>query len=135
MRSGVQGYLLKDVEPQVLFESLRNVLHAEASISLRMAAKLLGGFARQGRGAKEVAQPSDTLTQREKAILELIAGGKSNKEVATALGLSENTVKLHLKNLLGKLHLENRVQAAAYALRERLVSIPKRDAPSTAAPS
>ena len=131
VKSGAQGYLLKDMEPQVLFETLRGVARAEASISPRMTAKLLGEFARQARGASEGHPSSPTLSEREKSLLALIAEGKSNKEVAAALGLAENTVKSHLKNLLAKLHLENRVQAAAFALQEGLAPSPKGGVPTS----
>jgi DNA-binding NarL/FixJ family response regulator len=85
-----------------------------------MAAKLMGEFSRQANRARSGADRSTELSPRETGVLELVAQGKSNKEIAAALDIAENTVKNHLKNILEKLHLENRVQAATYALRAGL---------------
>ncbi|MFB3817804.1 MAG: response regulator [Candidatus Methylomirabilales bacterium] len=126
VKSGAQGYLLKKIEPQALFGTLRGVMQGEAPISRMMAGKILGEFSRL---AKEPAAPAKgaSLTPREHEVLELITQGKSNKEIASALSMAENTVKNHLKNILEKLHLENRVQAATFALRQGLVGKPRRD--------
>jgi DNA-binding NarL/FixJ family response regulator len=121
VRAGAQGYLLKRIEPQALFETLRGVVRGEASISRLMAARLLGEFSRQSRQAASPANGQAELTSREEEVLGFVAQGKSNKEIATALAIAENTVKNHLKNILEKLHLENRVQAATFALREGLL--------------
>ncbi len=88
-----------------------------------MAARLLDEFARQSRKATPAA-PVAELSAREKEVLEHVTRGRSNKEIAAALVISENTVKNHLKNILEKLHLENRVQAATFALRQGLVEKP-----------
>ena len=125
IKSGAQGYLLKKIEPQTLFQTLRGVLEGEAPLSRVMATKLLAEFARQRRAASEPRTPTATLTEREKEVLGLLAAGKTNKEIAGALGIAENTVKNHLKNILEKLHLENRVQAATFALRQELDPRPK----------
>jgi len=124
IKSGAQGYLLKKIEPQTLFQTLRGVLEGEAPLSRVMATKLLAEFARQRRAASEPRTPTATLTEREKEVLGLLAAGKTNKEIAGALAIAENTVKNHLKNILEKLHLENRVQAATFALREGLLNKP-----------
>jgi DNA-binding NarL/FixJ family response regulator len=126
VKSGAQGYLLKKIEPQALFGTLRGVMQGEAPISRMMAGKLLREFSRL---AKEPAEPAKAagLTRREQEVLELIAQGKSNKEIGAALSMAENTVKNHLKNILEKLHLENRVQAATFALRQGLVGKSRRD--------
>jgi DNA-binding NarL/FixJ family response regulator len=123
VRCGAQGYLLKKIEPQALFANLRGVVRGEASISRLMAGKLLGEFNRQ---ANRPAAPGgrSELSPREKEILGHVAQGKSNKEIATNLAIAENTVKNHLKNILEKLHLGNRVQAATFALREGFASEP-----------
>jgi two-component system nitrate/nitrite response regulator NarL len=126
IKSGAQGYLLKKIEPQALFQTLRGVLEGEAPLSRVMATKLLAEFARQRRATSEPRTPTATLTEREKEVLGLLAAGKTNKEIAGALGIAENTVKNHLKNILEKLHLENRVQAATFALREGLLNKPPR---------
>jgi len=124
IRNGAQGYLLKRIEPRALFSTLRGVGDGEAPISRTMATKLLAEFARQSTRQAVAPNPFATLTPREKEVLGLIALGKSNKEIATALAIAENTVKNHLKNILEKLHLENRVQAATYAIREGLADAP-----------
>jgi len=119
VKSGAQGYILKNIEPQALFGTLRGVVRGEAPVSRSMAAQLLAEFARQARQPAP-AIPSSGLTARELEVLEHVARGRSNKEIAAALAITENTVKNHLKNILEKLHLENRVQAATYALRQGL---------------
>ena len=121
IKSGAQGYLLKKIEPQELFAMLKGVVQGDAPISRAMAAKILGEFAHQARRTAEPSSPAANLSPREKEVLDLVTQGKSNKEIAAALAIAENTVKNHLKNILEKLHLENRVQAATYALREGLV--------------
>lgn len=127
IKSGAQGYLLKKIEPQDLFEMIRGVFQGEAPISGAMAAKILGEFAKQRSvGVPEQKSPQDSLTQREREVLGLLSQGATNKEIAGSLFISENTVKNHLKNILEKLHLENRVQAAVFALRQGLVP-PDRD--------
>lgn len=124
IKSGAQGYLLKNVEPQDLVEMLRGVFRGEAPISRGMATKILVEFARQVQGADTSAGPTARLTGREREVLGLVASGSTNKDIAAALGISPSTVKNHLQNILEKLHLENRVQAAAFALREGLVPPP-----------
>ena len=122
VRCGAQGYLLKKIEPKALFDTLRGVMRGEASISRMMAAKLMGELRRDG------TDRAPELSPRETEVLKLVAQGQSNKEIATALEIAENTVKNHLKNILEKLHLENRVQAATFALRQGLVhKAPKKD--------
>jgi DNA-binding NarL/FixJ family response regulator len=123
VKSGAQGYLLKNIEPQALYGTLRGVVRGEAPVSRVMAGRLLEEFARQSR-VPALASPAAGLTVREREVLELVSQGKSNKEIAAALDIAENTAKNHLKNILEKLHLENRVQAATFALREGLVPRP-----------
>ena len=120
IKSGAQGYLLKNVQPHALLSTLSGVVRGEASIPGAMAARLLEDLARDSRPATPPVTPSPRLTQREQEVLSLVAQGKSNKEIAVALDIAENTVKNHLKNILEKLHLENRVQAATFALRQEL---------------
>ncbi len=131
IKSGAQGYLLKKIEPQALYGTLRGVVQGEAPMSRVMAARLLEEFARQSRPAAAAASatpagPAATaaLTARESEVLEQVARGRSNKEIAGTLAIAENTVKNHLKNILEKLHLENRVQAATFALRQGLGAPP-----------
>jgi DNA-binding NarL/FixJ family response regulator len=122
VKSGAQGYLLKTVEPEDLFEALRGVVRGEAPMSSGLAAKLLREFARRVQRPPEPVSPRTKLGPREQEILALVADGKSNRDIATALALAENTVKSHVKSILEKLHLENRVQAAVFAVREDLVA-------------
>ena len=126
VKSGAQGYLLKNIEPQALYGTLRGVVRGEAPVSRVMAGRLLEEFARQHREPDPL--PAAELTVREREVLEHVAHGRSNKEIAASLAIAENTVKNHLKNILEKLHLENRVQAATYAHREGLVKRPPEDA-------
>jgi DNA-binding NarL/FixJ family response regulator len=120
IKGGAQGYLLKRIQPQALFGTLRGVIQGEAPMSRVMAARLLAEFARQARPDAAGPARAAALSAREREVLEQLAKGRSNKEIASALGIAENTVKNHLKNILEKLHLENRVQAAMYAVRQGL---------------
>jgi len=120
IKSGADGYLLKKMRAQEFLEMLRGVSRGEAPISRAMAAKILAEFSRQA--SREAASaPGVQLTPRERDVLELLTKGATNKEIAALLGISENTVKNRLKSILAKLHLENRVQAVAYALQKGLV--------------
>ena len=124
IKNGAQGYILKKIEPRALFETLRGVVQGEAPISRVMASRILGEFRRQANHPASQGDRSQELTSREKEVLGLVSEGKSNKEIAAALSIAENTVKNHLKNILEKLHLENRVQAATYSLRKGLIPKP-----------
>jgi DNA-binding NarL/FixJ family response regulator len=118
IRGGAQGYLLKTTAPEALYESLRGVVRGEPAISGALAARIL-----QHVGARPAtpARGDERLTPREQDVLEALASGLTNKEIAGRLSIAENTVKNHLKSILAKLHLENRVQAATAALRRGLV--------------
>jgi DNA-binding NarL/FixJ family response regulator len=96
---------------------LRGVFEGEAPISRSTASKILKEFAAQGR-RKSATEQEEELSAREKDVLQLLASGLTNKEIGNKLAIAENTVKNHLKNILAKLHLENRVQAATFALRK-----------------
>ncbi|MFQ5804352.1 MAG: response regulator [Candidatus Methylomirabilales bacterium] len=119
IQSGAQGYLLKKIEPGELFEMLRGVVKGEAPLSRATATKILNEFARQVKQGRE-EDPGEQLSPREREVLELLTKGSTNKEIAAALCISDNTVKNHLRNILDKLHLQNRVQAAAFALQKAL---------------
>ena len=114
VRAGAQGYLLKHVRPEELVEQLHGLARGEAAISRRMAMQILEEFSRLERQA-EILEPTGGLSAREVEILELVAARMTNKEIAASLSISENTVKNHLKNILAKLQLGSRRQAAAYA--------------------
>jgi DNA-binding NarL/FixJ family response regulator len=117
VQTGAWKYLLQTLEPQALFAGLRAVMHGETPVAPTMVGKLLGEFSRMARTS--TPRP---LAPRERAVLALLTQGKSNKEIAGALSMAENTVKNHLKSILEKLDLENRVQAAIFALRHGLVA-------------
>ena len=119
IKSGAQGYLLKKLKATVLFDLLDGVAAGEAPIAPKMATKMLQEFSRGSPGGK-VGEPRKNLSERELEVLRLVAQGKSNKEIAGDLVISESTVKYHLRNVLDKLHLDNRAQAAAYAARKGL---------------
>lgn len=129
IRYGVHGYLLKDLRPDQLYDMLRAVMRNEAPVSPALAGRLLaelrdGAASRRGSAA---AQPEPLITRRELEILKLVAEGLSNKEIGRKLVITEGTVKNHVHNALEKLHLENRIQAAAYVVRRGLGRSPARD--------
>ena len=116
IKSGAQGYLLKNLKSEVFFDLISGVRSGEAPISPRMASKMLAEFL-QGQARATAAERKSRLSAREMEVLDLVAQGKTNKDIAASLILSESTVKYHLRNILDKLHLDNRAQAAAYAAR------------------
>ncbi|MFQ5989644.1 MAG: response regulator [Candidatus Methylomirabilales bacterium] len=120
IKAGAHGYLNKKIEPEEFLRVLRGVFRGEAPVSGFTATKILDEFARVARLDPERAHAQGKLSPREREVLELLTSGATNKEIASSLGIAENTVKNHLKNILEKLHLENRVQAAAFALRKGL---------------
>lgn len=124
LRNGAHGYLLKDLRPEQLHDMIRSVMRNETPISPAVAGRLLREI-RDG-GARKVSTPTQeevrSVTPRELEILRLVAEGLSNKEVAKRLVITEGTVKNHVHNALEKLHLENRIQAAAYVIRQGLGS-------------
>ena len=122
VKSGAQGYLQKDLEADRFFALLEGVTRGEPALTPALARKLLGAFARP---APEAASPTG-LTEREQDVLELLVQGiTSNRELARRLYVSENTIKYHLRNILDKLHVENRAQAIAYAHRHGLAGHPE----------
>lgn len=120
LKNGAQGYLLKKMDPEDLFAQLNGLARGEAPLSRLLASKILREFS---RAPVREPEPDRELTAREQQVLQLVALGSTNREIAEKLVVSENTVKNHLRNILAKLHLENRVQAAAYALREGLAPL------------
>lgn len=122
IKSGAKGYLLKDMEPQQLFDMLGGLIEGESPISGIMASKILKEFKQPAEDKDQTtASKTDELTNREIEVLEQVIEGSTNKEIAKELYITENTVKIHLRNILDKLHVNNRVQAAVYAVREGLV--------------
>ncbi|MGZ4122900.1 MAG: response regulator [Tumebacillaceae bacterium] len=114
---GAQGYLLKNLEPDDWLSYLHALLDENAEIPREMAGRMLPQF-RSQNGPQETAP--DVLTPREREILAYVATGVTNRHIAERLVIAENTVKNHIKNLLDKLSLDNRVQLAAYAVRHGL---------------
>jgi NarL family two-component system response regulator LiaR len=117
VRAGAAGYLLKDVQPAELVRAIRMVDHGEALLHPAVAARMLDEIAGHGQQADRHA----LLTARELEVLALLARGRANKAIAFDLGVAEKTVKTHVGNILGKLGLADRTQAALYAVREGLV--------------
>lgn len=121
IKSGAQGYLLKNLESGQFFGLLEGVARGEPALTPALARKLLREFARPSTHDRADRQP-DALTEREREVLELLVQGvTSNRDLAERLVVSENTVKYHLRNILDKLHVQNRAQVVAYALRHGLV--------------
>lgn len=119
IKSGALGYLLKDAPPEQLIQAIHDVYQGKSSLHPTIARKLI----------QELQQPSPLpptakpLTRREVSVLRLIAQGLTNQEIADKLSLAEGTVRFHISNILSKLHLANRTQAALYALQEGLSSL------------
>ncbi len=119
IKSGAQGYLLKNLESGEFFALLEGVAQGEPALTPSLARKLLREFARPSQAGKP--SDPDALTEREQEVLDLLVQGvTSNRRLADRLGVSENTVKFHVRNILDKLHLHNRAQVVSFALRNRL---------------
>jgi DNA-binding NarL/FixJ family response regulator len=115
LKAGARGYLLKNAEAQQVLEAIHRVAAGEAILPPALAARVLDEFVTPTAKA-------EPLTERETAVLRLVAQGLGNKEIAARLSLSENTVKTHMRHILEKLHLRSRAEAAAYAARAGLAS-------------
>ncbi|MFY9578095.1 MAG: response regulator transcription factor [Gaiellaceae bacterium] len=114
IRAGAAGYLLKNAEPQELARAIRAAHAGEALIDPTVAARLV-----ERLGDERAGDSYENLTAREREVLDLIARGFSNKRIALELGIAEKTVKTHVGNLLGKIGVADRTQAALYATRHR----------------
>ena len=124
IKSGAQGYLLKDLEAQQLFEMLEGLRRGNPPLSGQIAAKIIEELTSPASTAEADTPEVEPLTERELDVLRLLVDGLSNKEIAQALTVTENTVKTHLTNILAKLHVRNRIQAAVYAATHGLVDPP-----------
>jgi two-component system nitrate/nitrite response regulator NarL len=120
IRAGARGYLLKNMDAAEVIYAIQRVYAGEAMIAPAMAVKLLKEFATTP--ARAPTPEEEDLTEREREVLQLVARGLSNKEIATHLALSPHTVKAHLRTILDKLHLRSRAQAAAWAAQRGLNS-------------
>jgi two-component system nitrate/nitrite response regulator NarL len=112
LRSGALGYLLKNIDSEFLVASIRRAAEGESVISPEMTGKLV----REVRTGGGLLPPEHALSPREREILQHLARGSSNKEIARALGVAESTVKIHVQHILRKLDLTSRVQAAVWAI-------------------
>jgi NarL family two-component system response regulator LiaR len=119
IKAGALGYLLKNTTPERLLSAIRDVHQGKPSMSSDIAKKLMVELQR----ASDLPPTEEPLTEREMDVLRLVAQGLSNQEIAQALVLGEGTVRTHVSNILAKLHLANRTQAALYALREGLAPL------------
>ena len=119
IRAGAQGYLLKDIPPIELVQAVREAYLGKVQLHPEVAKKLMSAVAaKDSLPANRAATESENgLTEREQEVLQLIADGKNNRDIAAKLVISEKTVKTHVSNILSKLHLDDRTQAAIYALR------------------
>lgn len=118
VRAGAISYLLKDVEPEELAAAIRKAAQGEAVLDSRVASRIVQEL--QGLRQDDV-NPFTELSEREFEVLRLIAAGKSNAEIAQSLVIGESTVKTHISNILRKLHLDDRTQAAVYAWQQGIV--------------
>jgi DNA-binding NarL/FixJ family response regulator len=124
IKAGANGYLLKEISIDEIGDAVRSIHGGQSLISPSMASKLLDEFAamvRQEQVKEDV--PTPRLTPREMEVLQHVAQGMNNREIAGALFISENTVKNHVRNILEKLHLHSRMEAVVYAVREKLLEI------------
>jgi len=121
VRAGATGYLLKEVSIEELPEAVRAVARGHSLISPTMASRLLSEFNALSRRVEEERGNVPRLSDRELEVLRLVARGLSNRDIATELVIAENTVKNHVRNILEKLQLRSRMEAAMYAVREKLV--------------
>jgi len=122
LKSGARGYLLKNIDADYLVDAIRRAARGEAVMSPQMTSKLVRGL--QAGGAEVVlpqAAVKDKVSPREREVLALLARGASNKEMARELQLAESTIKIHVQNILRKLNLTSRVQAAVYAVEHGIV--------------
>ena len=120
IKAGALGYLLKDSSPQELLQAIRDVYQGKSSLHPNIALKLIQEL---NRPAQDLPPTEEPLTERELEVLRLVAQGLPNQEISEILVISERTVGTHVSNILGKLHLANRTQAALYALRRGLAAL------------
>lgn len=118
IKAGAQGFIHKDLQSEELFSLLDAAMRGEPALTPKLASRVLAEFA----GSKKPASDPDQLTEREREVLQLMVEGvTSNRKLSRALGVSENTVKFHVRNILDKLRLHSRAEAVGYALRKGIV--------------
>ncbi len=124
IKAGASGYLLKEIPIEEVADAIRSVWAGQSRISPSMASKLLSEFSAMAKGGDDRPQvPTPKLTDREMEVLQLVAKGMNNRDIAKQLYISENTVKNHIRNILEKLHLHSRMEAVVYAVREKMIEI------------
>lgn len=123
IRNGADGYLLKNLKPERLFEMLEGMRQGESPISESLTTRVLGELRQRENSDNGASAKKDGLTERDLQVLECVVRGETNRAIAQTLCISENTVKLHLHNILSRLHVENRTEAAMTAVRDGLVSV------------
>ena len=123
IKFGAKGYILKNTEPEELIHAIFHIAQGGVIVSPLMATKLLTEFQDLTAGVerKSAEEAESNLSPREEEVLQQLSQGATNKEIGDSLFISENTVKTHLRNIMDKLHLANRSQAAAYAVKRGLV--------------
>lgn len=121
LRAGARGYLLKNIDTEFLIDAVRRAARGEAVMSPQMTSKLVEGLQDGARRASAATAAEHPISPREREILVCLARGASNKEIARDLDLAESTVKIHVQNILRKLNLTSRVQAAVYAVEHGIV--------------
>jgi DNA-binding NarL/FixJ family response regulator len=121
LKNGAQGYLLKDIRSQEMLEMLRGALRGEAALSSSLAGRMLSEFRRLSKGGVTDKEDDSGLTEREQQVLLQASQGATDKEIAIALNISLNTVKTHIRNILAKLHVRTRREAAQVAKGRGLV--------------
>jgi NarL family two-component system response regulator LiaR len=119
IKAGAMGYLVKDAQPEELVQAIRDVSAGEPSLNTAIAWK----FLRKMSGAEPTKRSAEELSEREVEVLRLLTSGKTDKEIAEQLVLTEVTIRTHISRILTKLGLKNRVQAALYGIRTGLVSL------------
>ena len=122
IKAGASGYLLKEISIDEVADAIRSVWAGQSRISPSMAAKLLAEFAAMSERERQQL-PAPKLTDREMEVLQLVAQGLNNRDIAAELFISENTVKNHIRNILEKLHLHSRMEAVVYAVKRKLLEI------------
>ena len=119
LRMGARGYLLKDMDPNDVIEAISRAARGELVVAPAMTAKL-AGLLEEGKQRQERETSLDLLTARERQILAYVSRGLSNKAIAKTLGISHDTVKLHVRHILSKLGFSSRVEAAVFAIEHRI---------------
>lgn len=141
VQAGARGYILKNSSVANLFAQIKEVLNGGVAFSAEMTSKLVAGLSREPAvSMSSTPRPTSALTPREEEVLDLVSQGKTNKEIANALFVSENTVRAHIRSLMQKLEMDNRTQLAVYGLREgfglhNTDDVDKTVAPTAAAPT